>query len=826
MIAAHPQTRRGGLGDAEAALRLRKYGPNVLVPEHRAGSLWSWIVRLIADPMVILLGVAGVTYGLLGDRFDAIVVAAALVPIFAVTSILEFRSDRALERLNELSPPRARVRRDGRELNIPARDVVPEDILLLREGDVISADATVLETSRLLVDESALTGESLPVEKRAGTGSEGVVLAGTIVRSGRAIALVERTGLRTEYGSIGRTLGAIRQRRTPIERSIHRVVLQVGVGVIAACAFVVAIERWHGDPWGSAVIAGVSLAMAAIPEELPMVYTLYLALGAWRLARDNALVRHLSSVETLGATTVICVDKTGTLTYGKLAVQSVLAVEGYDRESVLTTAAMACDANSGDPLDAAILAAAPAVDAEAAREFEIPFDPDHRYAAAVWKVGRLRILVAKGAYETLLARCEPADPELFKTFIDAEASRGARVLAVAEGALAAGDASAFETADMRLLGLVALADTVRPAAIDAIARCRRAGIRFVMITGDHPATARAVATAVGLDALTVVSGEHDLTEWSDEELETRIAGIDVFARVRPEQKLRIVRALHAHGDVVAMTGDGTNDALALREADIGVAMGKGGTEVARAAADLVLLDDDVTTIVRAVADGRRIFGNLRHAFSYLNAFHAPLLLSAFVLPLIGAPIFLLPIHLIWLELIVHPTSALVFENDPPHENVMLRPPRKPTAGLLQRADWMRALALGSALAATVMAVYVVTMHGGLGVEAARAAAFIAMISGQITLVFIERAGRRPVWQMSLRGNPAIVPVVLATTASLALAILWTPLAQALHLAPVPLPVCLVGCAAGCASVLWLQPVNAFARPGVSAVVFGVPDADR
>jgi Ca2+-transporting ATPase len=824
-MTAHPRARYG-LSHAQAASRLREYGPNVLVSERRTGSVWSWVIRLVADPMVILLGVAGATYALLGDYFDAIVVAAALVPIFAVTSVMEFRSDRALERLNELSPPRARVRRDDSELNIRARDVVPGDILLLREGDVISADATVLETSRLLVDESALTGESLPVEKRVAKGSEGNVFAGTIVKSGRAVALVERTGARTEYGSIARTLGAIRHRRTPIERSIRRIVLQVGVGVIAACAFVVAIERWHGDPWGSAVIAGVSLAMAAIPEELPMVYTLYLALGAWRLAKDGALVRHLSSVETLGATTVICVDKTGTLTYGKLAVQAVLAVEGNDREYVLRIAAMACDTNSGDPLDEAILMAAPPLAADAAREFDIPFDSDRRYAAAVWKVGRRRIFVAKGAYETLVATCEPTVPDPFKTFLDTEASRGARVLAVAEGIVAADDVNAFKPADMRLLGLVALADTVRPAAVDAIARCRRAGIRFVMITGDHPTTARAVAVAVGLDALTVVSGESDLTRWSEEELETQIAGIDVFARVRPEQKLRIVRALHARGDVVAMTGDGTNDALALREADIGIAMGKGGTEVARAAADLVLLDDDVTTIVRAVADGRRIFANLRHAFSYLNAFHAPLLLTAFVLPLIGAPILLLPIHLIWLELIVHPTSALVFENDPPHEDTMSRPPRKPTAGLLQPADWIRALVLGGVLAGTVIAVYVVAMHGGLSVEAARSAAFIAMISGQITLVFIERADTRPVWQISLHGNPAIAPVVLGTAASLALAILWTPLAQALHLAPVPLVVCLTGCAAGCASVLWLQPVNAFVRPAVPTVAFGAPDVDR
>lgn len=793
-----------GLSSAQAATALRGAGPNELVPQRKAGSLWSWIVRLIADPMVILLTVAGVSYLFLGDHFDAVVVAVALVPIFGVTAILEFRSDRALERLSELSPPRARVRRDGLESDIPAWEVVPKDILLLREGDVIAADGTVLETSRLLVDESALTGESLPVEKRAGSGAEAIVLAGTIVRSGRAVALVERTGAQTEYGSIGRTLGEIRVRRSPIERSIHRVVYQVGIGVVVACAFVVGIQRWHGDPWASALIAGVSLAMAAIPEELPMVYTLYLALGAWRLAKDNALVRQLSSVETLGSTTVICVDKTGTLTFGELAMEDVFAVDGASRERVLQVARFASDTRSGDPLDAAILATVQQPNGQV-REFELPFDPGRRYAAAIWRVGERRVLAVKGAYEALLARSAPMERRALDEFIEVQGSRGARVLAIAQAEVEAGDAAIAESAPLTVIGLIALADRVRPAALELILRCRSAGIRTMMITGDHPSTARAVALACGLDATTVASGEEDLATWDDDELRSRIATIDVFARVRPEQKLRIVRALHDNGDVVAMTGDGTNDALALREADIGVAMGRGGTEVARAAADLVLLDDDVTTIVRAVADGRRIFHNLRHAFSYLNSFHAPLLISAFALPLVGAPILLLPIHLIWLELIVHPTSALVFENDPAEPDLMTSPPRSPSASLLGRADWIRALLIGGTLALAVIATYLIAMHLGLTEDAARSAGIVAMIGGQTVLVFVERAGWRPIWRVPLTGNQAMLPVAIGTIASVAVAIYWTPFARALHLAPISLTVAAVALAAGVAAVLWMQP---------------------
>jgi Ca2+-transporting ATPase len=781
MTAAALNVSARGLSRDEAVARLATAGLNELAPRRNAGSLFSWIVRLIADPMVALLAIAGGTYAVLGDKFDAIVTGGALFPIFLVTAILEYRSDRALERLKEIAPARARVIRDGTEQTIPAREVVPGDALLLREGDVVAADARLFESNRLLVDESALTGESLPVEKRV-QGEDANVLAGTVVRSGRALTIVEQTGANTEYGRIGRTMAQIKQPRTPIERIIHRLVFQIGIGVAIVCALVVLAGRAHGDAWPIAIIAGVSLAMAAIPEELPMVYTLYLALGAWRLAKDNALVRRLSSVETLGSITAICLDKTGTLTQGKLAVESVYAANGFDTTRVLQLAALACDAESGDPLDQALLASSAGAAAGLHRSLAVPFDPARRYAAAIWRDGNELRLVVKGAYETLLARGAIQDRERAHTFLEAAANRGARVLAVAQTVVSEVDEQIADRAPLQLAGLVALADPIRESAREAVESCRRAGIRVIMITGDHPATAQSIATTVGIEPS------------------------NVYARIHPEEKLRIVRDLHARGEIVAMTGDGTNDALALREADIGIAMGKGGTEVARAAANLVLLDDDVTTIVRAIGDGRRIFANLRHAFSYLIAFHAPLLISAFLLPLFGAPILLLPVHLIWLELIVHPTSALVFESDPPPPDLMTTPPRPPSAALMRAPDWRRILLLGLSLAAAVLVLYLFLLDRGFSEGAARTAGLITMIAGQTLLVLVERAGNKPIWRVTLKGNRAVVPVLLITSLSLVAAIVWPALASVLHLAPVPLLTALAAAAAGAAAVLWTQPL--------------------
>jgi len=784
-----------GLTAVEAAQRLRRYGANSVAARRRVPPILVWAGRIATDPMAILLAVAAATYVALGDQVDAWVAGIALVPIVLVGVVLEGRADAALARLRDLAAPRARVVRDGVEQEIRAEDVVPGDLLVVGEGDVVAADGDLVE-GRLAIDESALTGESIPVEHAPG--GDVAIAAGTVVVGGRGTAHVRATGEASRYGAIAAMLRDLTPPRTPIESAIRGVVFRIGIAVVCICVAVAVSERMHGSPWTVALIAAVSLGMAAMPEELPMVYTLYLALGAWRLARDRALVRRLGSVETLGSTSTICVDKTGTLTHGRVELAEVVAREG-DEETVLETAVLASEPRGADPLDAAFTRAV-LVDPRvgAALLEDVPYDARRRYAAKRWRLHGEVIHAVKGALEAVLdlTHADPATRAEAWNANDRLAAEGMRVLAVARAA---------DRAPLRLLGLAGFRDPVRDDAPAALAECRSAGVRVVMITGDHPTTARAIAQRVGFgaDADRLVTGDA-LDAADDDARRALIGSARVFARTRPEQKLTIVRALRANGEVVAMTGDGTNDALALREADIGIAMGRRGTEVAREAAGLVLLDDDVSTIVRAIRDGRRIFDNLRKAFGYLVGFHAPLLAGAIALPALGLPLLLEPIHLVWLELVVHPTSSLVYEGDPADADVMRRPPRPRTEGLLRRSDWLRPALLGTTLALAVVALDAWLLLTGTAVGTARAAALIVMFVGQTVLVFVQRSPARPVW----RGAPP-TPVAWwlagATLASLALAILVPPLASVLHLG-VPSPsLALSAVGAALAATLWLEP---------------------
>lgn len=769
---AHP------LSEQEAQVLRERFGPNILVPEPPHFAL-MWVVRFFVDPMVILLLVAGATYLVLGDTLDAAVALGALAPIFLVTAVLERRSESALEALKRMSLPTARVRRGYHETVIDARDVVPGDLMLVQEGDVFVADGILVSGSALVVDESALTGESHPVVKEPGTGE---VYAGTALRSGRGEVVVTATGTSTRYGRIGKLMLEIHIGATPIEHVIRRLVWRIGFAVLLLCAAVIFIERTHGALWGAAVIAGVSLAMAAIPEELPMVYTLYLALGAWRLAKQRALVRRLASVETLGSANVICVDKTGTLTHGRLEVESVWVAPGEAQTGVIRAAVLACEPKPFDPLDRAILAFAGANGVgtdilDGGKPLaHYPFDAAHRRLTQVWDDGAQVLVATKGAVETVVSLCIMTEEDRRRVFEanEAFARDGMRVIAVARGAHAGtrGDRPEDE-AELHLVGLLALSDPIREDVPPAIEACRRAGITVIMITGDHPSTAEATARKLGLRSGRTLTGA-DLDAMYDSELNRALDDSRIFARIQPEQKLRIVKALHVRGDIVAMTGDGTNDALALREADIGVAMGERGTDVARNAADLILLDDNFTTIVAAVAGGRRIFRNLRRAFRYLNAFHTPLILSAIAIPFLGVPLLLLPIHLVWLELIVHPTSALVYENDPGGaQDLMTQAPRGRATNLLRKRDWIRPILLGTALTIGCLLVYFFDLQGGLSVEVARGMALATLLTGQMLLVLTERSTQLPVWKQSLTDNPRLIPI-LAGTLGMMLAMLYVP----------------------------------------------------
>ncbi|HAF11127.1 MAG TPA: ATPase [Chloroflexi bacterium] len=790
---ARPDPGRSGLSAVDAQARLVSSGPNDLVPAGPSGDVWTVVRSAVTDPMAALLVVASATYILLGNPRDAIVTLVALVPIVAVSVILELRAERALESLRRLTAPTAVVVRDGVEQRIHAREVVLGDRLLIREGDVVAADARLVEGTEVVLDESALTGESHPVTKLPIEDETALLFAGTTVRAGRGASIVTATGPRTRYGQIGTLVAAITPAPTPLQTLIRRLVIQLSIVAGAFCIAVVALELFRGSPIDAAIIAGVSLAMAAIPEEFPMVFTLYLGLGAWRLARDRALVRRLAGVETLGAASVICVDKTGTLTLGTIEVASIWTAPGFDEEAVLRAAVRASEPRPYDPVDIAIVHAAGArgLDVDALHAGELlrdhPFDANDRYVTHAWRTADGCAAYAKGSLEGILSHAN-TDPALRESVLSANqelAERGMRVIAVAESprVSAEGDRTSDEQ-NLELRGLIAFVDPLRPGVNEALAECRAAGVRVIVITGDHPATAAAVAKAIGLDDGEVATGS-DIDRADDASLALLVERVSVFARVRPEQKYRIVRALRASGHVVAMTGDGTNDAPALREADIGIAMGLRGTEVARSAATLVLMDDDFSTIVSAVRDGRRIFENLRHAFGYLIAFHVPLLLAALVVPIAGSPLLLFPVHLVWLEIVVHPTASLVFEADPPPSDLMRRPPRRRANDLLPRGSVLGMIARGVGLAIGVLALYLGTLD--TGEDRARGLAIATLVMGQVFLVLAERAGEGPIWRAAAGGNRALVWILAATIGSLVLAEYVPFAAELLHVvAPSPL----------------------------------------
>jgi Ca2+-transporting ATPase len=830
-VAFHIPSGLGALSTADAQQRLIADGPNRLVAVARR-SWWKRWFGPLADPMVALLLVAAPTYLFIGDATDAIVVFVALIPIAGVGWVLEARSERTLEKLRQLIAPTASVIRDGQIVSVLTEEIVVGDVMLLHEGDIIAADVQLVDLTQFLVDESTLTGESLPAVKAVGgTDHEDLAWAGTTVLAGRALARVTATGAHTRYGQIGTLVAGVRSPATPLQRALGRLVRVLAIVAAVVCASVMAAELLRGRGFGQAVIAGVSLAIAAIPEEFSMVYALYLALGAWELARGDALVRRLPGVETLGSTTVICTDKTGTLTQGHLAVAAVLtsaAVTTHDIElsTFLTDAVLACEPDPYDPLDRAIVdyAEQAGISASsvhrAALVADWPFDPVDKYITHVWRLpdGTHRV-VAKGSIEGIMRHVSTLSDSsasrevlrLAQQSHDTFADQGMRVIAVSvsDSDGPSGDRERDESG-LTYAGLIAFSDPVREGVAEALEQCRTAGIRVIMITGDHPATAHAVAEGLqlphdGIDGDLIATGDQ-LDVATDAEFKALAATANVFARTRPEHKHRLVVELRAQGEVVAMTGDGTNDAPALRAADIGVAMGKRGTEVAREAATIVLLDDNFATIVHAVRNGRRIYDNLAHAFGYLIAFHAPLLLTALIVPLLGRPLLLLPVHLILLELLLHPVVSLVFQADAAEDDVMTRPPRPASSGLGFAALW-RPYAVGIALAGGILGLYLVALARGWSTEQARGFGFAALLASQALLLVVERAPHAPIWSVGLRPTKQLVGafgvIALATVASVYL----HPVAHLLQTKPFPALGWVVLLVVIIATTIWSEPLK-------------------
>ncbi|MGE5184737.1 MAG: cation-translocating P-type ATPase [Acidobacteriota bacterium] len=794
-----------GLSSADAATRLHAVGPNRLV----AAAHWQrakQALALLADPMALMLVIAGALDWALGQHADAVILFVALVPVLGVDVLLEARSERALARLRAAVAPTAHVIRDEREQQVPTEQLVPGDVLVVREGDLVFADARVLPGGSVTVDESHLTGESEPQPRGDGE----PLHAGSRVLAGRAQAEVTVTGRATSYGKVAALVAEGTAGQTPLQQRIGRMVRRLYTAALFVAAGLLVTDLARGVDAGTAAIAAVSLAMAAAPEEFPLVFTVFLSIGAARLARKGLLVRRLVSVEALGSTTVICIDKTGTLTHARFELDEHLALAGDDDE-LLETAALACEPAPDDALELAIARHCrdhgidvAALHRAARLAADHPFEAAGRHMTHVWQRGARWTVAIKGALEGVVEHCAIGDADRARAVaaMHALAARGMRVLAVArrdgDGEAPADRAEAEH--DAMLVGLLGFRDPVRAEARDAVEACRSAGIAIKIVTGDHALTARAVAEAVGLPVQDhhVVTGA-ELEALPPAERTARLRDASVLARIRPEQKYEIVERLVEAGEIVAMAGDGINDAPALRRASIGVSMGERATEVAREAAGLVLLRDDLGAIVDSVREGRHIYLNLQRAFLFLVAFHVPLVGLALTAPIVGVPI-LLPIHLVWLELVIHPVSALVFEGEPAPADLMTRPPRPPRDPMLPRRLLVRSLVSGIVLSLAALGIFL--LRRGAGDEAARTAALAAVIAGGLAVAWVERGLGAPWWRVGLPRTRRFWIVAIAITLSVPLVLSLPGLARVMRVAPIGIADVGLALAAAFATIAW------------------------
>ena len=762
-----PQTLRGLTTD-EARRRLATFGPNLAVAPRR-GQRFFELASMLADPMAIMLAAAGAAYLAMGERIEGAVLLGALIPVLGIDVVLEARSRGALKKLAANVSAKACVIRDGHEQEVSAEDIVPDDLLVVGEGDFVHADSIVINASNLATDESQLTGESQPQNKHASevadvSADESRIFAGSRVLAGHGVARVIATGASSQYGKIAALVAESESDRTPLQRRVATIVRWTATAGIALSVAVFALQLYRGAPPSRAFLYAITLAMASVGEEFLLVLTLFLSIGAFRLARRGVLARRISAVETLGSTTIICLDKTGTLTAGSYELAEHLSLEGGVSENdLLVASVLACEPEARDSMEAVIVrhCAEHHVDlAQVHRDwhlmFDYDFDPRGKHMSHVWKAtaGNRATIVAKGALEGILEHCT-IDAAARAGAVAANADfavRGMRVLAVA--GRVSSEPSDFigkrshDERDLKLYGLLGFHDPVRPGVPAAVAECQRAGITLKLITGDHALTAHAIADATGL------AHENDSGIITGAELESADAAQlselartkSIFARTTPAQKFAIVDALIKSGEIVAMTGDGINDAPALRRANIGVSMGRRATEVARAAAALILLDDDFAALVATIREGRLIFGNIQQAFRYLIGFKVMLVAMAFAPPLFDLPILLTPLNVVWLELIVHPVSALVFEGRDSGEDVMARPPLDPKRSIIRLRAACRSALSGALLAVGAMIIYFTYLSNGESF--ARGVAMVTVVIGSILLTFAEIAGDQR-WRISL-----------------------------------------------------------------------------
>ncbi len=821
---ASPPIAPSGLSQAAAAQRLQEVGPNTL-PERPGRTLWDIALEAVREPMLQLLVAAGLVYVVLGDVGEALMLLAFVAFTLGLSLYQEARTEKAVAALRELSSPHATVLRDGQRVRVPAATVVPGDVIVLGDGERVTADARLLQAHDLLIDESLLTGESVPVRKtawvdapppsgakaqpaptasaapRPGGDQQPWVFAGTMVLGGQGLAEVTATGPLSELGRIGRVLDEVQDLPSELQRQMRHLVRVFGASALALSVFV-ALLHWllRGDPL-AAVLSGITLAMSMLPQEFPLILTVFMAMAAWRMAQRRVLVRRNRALESLGAVTVLCTDKTGTLTVNRMAVAAIVTPSGSWRAheggavpapcvTLSEVALLASEPDPQDPMDKAIAAFERDVvktSADAHKGWrlvhEYALTPQLLALSHVWEVPgqAAHTVAAKGAPEAVAGLCKMLDAALADVRLQAEAmaAQGMRVLGVARawvqhGAVTDGtggpDVWPAQQTDIAFewVGLLGMQDPLREGVPQAVALCRGAGVRVLMVTGDHPATALALAAEAGLDVGQGVVRGDELQAWSDETLRHRLPQTQVFARVMPEQKLRLVQALQAHGEVVLMTGDGVNDAPSLKAAHIGVAMGGRGTDVAREASDMILLDDDFAAIPQALQLGRQMDDNLRKAMAFVLAVHVPIAGLSLLPLLVGWPLLFSPVHIAFLELLIDPVCAVVFEAEAAEPGLMLRPPRAKGQALLATSMLWRSLLQGVCVLILVGAVYGLALAYLPGAAQARAVAFSALVASNVALIFNNRALDAHLWASLKRPNRALWWLLAATVGLLAL----------------------------------------------------------
>lgn len=819
-----------GLKAIDVEKQRKIYGTNEIIKNKKSNPLKKFI-GVFKEPMFLLLIGAAAIYIILGEPKEACIMLVFVIFVATITFVQEWKTEKTVEALKVLTSPKVKALRDGKIITINSIELVPGDVIFLSEGERIPADAQVLSASNFSVDESALTGEAEPVFKVKGEDDEDdsgyfkkyMIYAGTLSTFGKCTAVVINTGLNTEYGKIGKAIMNAKEKSSPLERKIHALVKNLALLGCVLCTLVIMFSYFYTHNIINSILSGITLAMAIIPEEFPVVLVVFLSLGALRLAKKNTLMRKISAVETLGSTTVLCVDKTGTITQNSMKVRSI-----YDGSAMLEPALLKDHALSKlmilsserdpyDPMEKAIVeAAGKNADINKVYNMElackIAFDSRTKRMVNVFKQIDNRYYAAcKGSPETVLPLCNLGSYEFSSIFekVNEMASKGLRVLALAD----AFSDDVFDSAEkypFKFKGLVGLQDPPKEGVEKAINICESAGVRVVMITGDYMKTAIAIGREIGLK-----HGDHAITgdeieKMSEDELCNAVKDCDIFSRVIPEHKMKIIKALQQNGEIVAMTGDGVNDATALKAADIGIAMGKRGTEVAKEAAHMILMDDNFTTIVESVKDGRRVFDNIRKAMVYILIIHIPIIALALCSPIFNLPQILLPVHIVLLELIIDPTCSIVFESQPAEGYIMDQPPRSPNEPLLTRSLGIKVILQGASMFLAAFAPFHFMVDAGINVETARSFSFMTLIISSVILVLVNRSNTSYLIGIFKEKVSRAGLIINSTAIIMVFAIVYIPILQSVFMTEeLPLSMCLCACTLGIISTGWWEICKLF-----------------